>query len=744
MKRLSPFLVLLFPLSIMLRSPGGFPYPSPDSVFSDITITHYPNALFLKSQFLQNGVIPLWSPVILSGYPFAGNPLSGLWYPPGWLALIFPLPLGFNLVVALHLLLGGLGMYTLLRSEGLGKYASIFGALTFESMPKIFAHYGAGHLTLIYAVTWTPWLLWSGRKFLEKRGKMYFLPAVFLSLITLADPRWIIFAGLLWGGYVITCSYEFWKEKNKADPKRAANSFLNKIQHLSIDMLKMLGQIFLGILISSPLLSPLIEYTNLSTRNQLNEVDLSAFSLPTERLLGFLYPDFGGYHEYITYTGSAILLLVIFNIFRKGKTVKEHFWLLSGFIALLFSLGSHTPFAPSLSLLPGFNLLRVPSRALFCTDLCMTVAASIMIESLFTNKILDFYRRSKLVFVGFVFFVVLIGLGIWVFIPGSSISFLYGSVVFLVMFIWLVIRLESNHKEQVIDPLARQERRKWKTFISINNWYIGLLVIVILDFSVVNISLLAFRSSKEVFSEGSEIAGYIASEEGFFRVYSPSYSLPQSTAMRYGIELADGVDPLQLRKYVDYMEIATGVQYDRYSVTLPPYTNGNPAEDNRSYAPKPELLGQLNVKYIVSEFDLDVEGLESEARFGNSRIYKNLFVLPRAWVETHVGETQSVGGICDSVVITEYSPNRIELIASGPGNLVLSEISYPGWVASVDGERTPIKDARDIFRAIPLTEGEHQIVVSYLPLSVYLGLLFLGLGIFVIIFSRLIFSRQSR
>src|SRR5450759_2524950 len=93
---------LLLPFIIFLPGINDF-FFAPGSHFSDLLISHYPNAVFLH-QTLQNGNgIPLWSGTILSGYPFAADPLSGLWYPPLWLAAWRPSPLIFNLLIIFHL-----------------------------------------------------------------------------------------------------------------------------------------------------------------------------------------------------------------------------------------------------------------------------------------------------------------------------------------------------------------------------------------------------------------------------------------------------------------------------------------------------------------------------------------------------------------------------------------------------------------------------------------------------------------
>ena len=70
----------------------------------------------------------------------------------------------------------------------------------------------------------------------------------------------------------------------------------------------------------------------------------------------------------------------------------------------------------------------------------------------------------------------------------------------------------------------------------------------------------------------------------------------------------------------------------------------------------------------------------------------------------------------------EWNPNKIQLYATGPGTLVLSEIHYPGWTASVDGKNIEIRPAYGILRSITLTGGNHEIVFRYHPISVYAGL----------------------
>jgi hypothetical protein len=120
-------LVLLIPLLVILPGINKFAYPF-GSEFSDLSISHYPNLVFLRQSLADGYGFPLWSNTILSGFPFAANPLSGLWYPPGWLLFALPLPLGFNLLVMMHMLWGGWGCICCCATPGAN--AASFGGCT--------------------------------------------------------------------------------------------------------------------------------------------------------------------------------------------------------------------------------------------------------------------------------------------------------------------------------------------------------------------------------------------------------------------------------------------------------------------------------------------------------------------------------------------------------------------------------------------------------------------------------------
>ena len=61
-----------------------------------------------------------------------------------------------------------------------------------------------------------------------------------------------------------------------------------------------------------------------------------------------------------------------------------------------------------------------------------------------------------------------------------------------------------------------------------------------------------------------------------------------------------------------------------------------------------------------------------------------------------------------------------------PGWLVLTDLSYPGWKAYVNGHEAPILHANYLFRAVRLSPGESEVRFEYQPTSFRLGLILSG------------------
>jgi hypothetical protein len=696
-------IILLIPLMILLPGLRDFAYPL-GSEYSDLAISHYPNMLFLRETLAEGEGIPLWSNTILSGYPFFANPLSGLWYPPGWLLVILPLPLGFNLLIMLHMLWGGLGMYLLLRQRQIHMIPAVAGALAFELFPKFFAHFGAGHITLLFAVSWTPWLLLVEHIQEYRPGRaVRLLPALVMGVILLADVRWGLYAGVLWFFYSMYLVF----------PDGYSGAVL--VRWIKITTL----QALVAVLIAAPLLLPLLEYTRLSTRHIMTADESLILSLPPSNLLGLLYPDLASYAEWAIYPGALALLLAIWTAFTPELRERCRFWIVILVLTLLIALGPDVPiigtFLKYIVRLPLLNLLRVPTRAVFITGIAFAVLLAEGLQHLLQfQKTGSVQRRfgPALVIVAVTAFAVLLAVGVFTVTGNISIEFIWGAAALTVFCALLLLR--------------KAEIFSGKT------WLVILLPLMVLDMAGAGYFQLSFRKMEDVFREGKPASDYLAAQDGLFRVYSPSYSLPQQTAAKMGLQLADGIDPLMLQTYALYMDNATGVPRSGYSVTLPPLEDEDIHQTNRNYQPDPKALGLLNVRYVAAEFPLGVEGLILLGRFDSTWIYENEFAFPRAWVQD---PSDPVGSNIQEAGELNFSPNQVELSASGPGLLVLAEIYYPGWQVWVNGEKGQIFPVMGLLRGVLLTEPSNHVKFVFKPVWLYLGLGLAAVAIFLVLRS---------
>lgn len=679
-------LLLAIPLLILLPSLDLFPYPNSDSQFSDLTISHFPNAWFFKESLFTNQQVPLWSPTILSGFPFAANPLSGLWYPPGWLVLFTPLPFGFNLLVGFHLIWGGLGLYLLMKEEGLRHTASLFSSLSFALLPKFFSHYGAGHVTLLYAIPWMPWLLWSHKVHTNPREeirKILVPPGLILGMIMLADVRWGAFALILWWSYSIFHRPGKWRKL----------------------ILDLAVQSVLGLLIAAPILVPLVEYSLLSTRSMLGAEDVLIYSLPIENFLGLLFPNNEGLHEWVLYSGGIVILLAAASMTAKMSR-NRLFWMGIFLVSVIIALGSEIPGSSFVASLPLVSLFRVPSRALFLTGFSLAALAGYGIETLISLPRNDITRKINIILIILLGFSISLLIGFFIFQGEILQPMVWGTTGILLASIWIWLWLKVKQ-------------------MPVGLWVSGLFVLALLDLGVVDLNSFQAKSKSQVLVEGEAVAEYLSLQPGLFRTYSPSYSVPQQTSVRYGIQTTDGIDPLQYLNYVKFMDEATGVPRERYSVTLPPYADGEPKSDNLNYTPNAEKLGLLNVGYVVSEYEINARDLNLVAEIQDSFVYENMRFMPRAWMS---GETGVIDN-ASSVEIIESSPNHMVFAATGPGSLTISEIYYPGWKVKVDGVDEQLSTRYGLLMGVDLSPGRHEVELFFRPLSVVFGVIFFLIGL---------------
>ncbi len=164
-----------------------------------------------------------------------------------------------------------------------------------------------------------------------------------------------------------------------------------------------------------------------------------------------------------------------------------------------------------------------------------------------------------------------------------------------------------------------------------------------------------------------------------------------------------------------------------------------------------KLLSMLNVKYVLS-MDKVKSQRYKEVLGGPLKIYENGNFLPRVFfVSQAVFKRKEevldylTGGLFEprkevvlekvfrypasgadnngSAEIIHYKPEEVVIKAAAPcdGWVVLSDVYFPGWKATVNGEKTEIFRADYIFRAVPVGPGSRTIKFVYKPVSYKIG-----------------------
>jgi hypothetical protein len=185
----------------------------------------------------------------------------------------------------------------------------------------------------------------------------------------------------------------------------------------------------------------------------------------------------------------------------------------------------------------------------------------------------------------------------------------------------------------------------------------------------------------------SDIADFLQSQTGWFRVSFDEKAVPYNFGNLYGIE-----------------------QFDGYLASMP--------ERLQRVLGDPRTPVRYGVRYHVGNTPSD----PAQVEVFRSRSGVKVFRDPR------VGEPLSVyrEEACDDadrlrVVSRAPGASVFEAELACPGLVVTGDPYYRGWRASVDGQRAPIQEFEGGTRAVRLTAGMHRIEFLYKPSSVYVG-----------------------
>src|SRR6185369_9128460 len=198
----------------------------------DLTRYYYPTKQILR-EIVLGGEFPYWNRYFSGGQPIAANPEHEVFYPLTWLILMPSYDFGYRLLILIHVYIGLLGMYAMLRSMELRAEASFFGALAF-GLGGIYLSY-INLLPILFCAAWLPLTCLYVRKFLLAPSLRYFaLASLFLGLqFLVAEPTTVMQTGLLIGMYAL---YRGWYAARDAELpwKHAVPEMLSRVVFIAL------------------------------------------------------------------------------------------------------------------------------------------------------------------------------------------------------------------------------------------------------------------------------------------------------------------------------------------------------------------------------------------------------------------------------------------------------------------------------------------------------------------------------
>ncbi|MBW2064744.1 MAG: YfhO family protein [Deltaproteobacteria bacterium] len=722
---------------------------------SDFVTQFYPWKKFIYDSIRSDGSIPFWNPYLFSGVPFISNIQASMFYPLGFLYYLIPPEAAYVYSTVLHCILGAVFMYSFLRSLSVSPAGSFVSSIVFILNGFFMGHLYAGHLSFVQVYIWIPLIFFFMCRYVKTRDYRYaILSGLTLGVQILGGfPQlsfYTILALLLFSCY--RCII-FWRDH---DPKGAMRL------SLGFGIL-----VVTGLALAAVQVLPTMEFAGLSTRSGGVSYAFATYdSLHPKELLAFLVPYIFGspvdgtywrspevwhFWETCGYVGIIPIFLIFVQLQKDALRGLRIFFFGLMLFSLFLALGKHNPIYPLVYRLPGFDSFRIPAQIIFLYVFGIAVVSGIVLDQVAKGS----WGPRKIGITP----LAILGVGLVVFATGIA-FFRYNTFFYLFRF----FAEGPIGDAQLVGLFERVSRSLYQGgFIFFSTAVLlwaskrgkiqqGLFKGLISFLLVADLFLFGSEFVRtytfELTPEKAQILPKLPRNPAGGRVVTLSNLFPANDGLRYRFPSVLGYDPLILKRYVEYVLVAQGVERpnpeDIVNLSLIKY-------------PEAKLIGLLNARYLISGKDIKVLGAvvpyanlvsrsvvkspEEILRFMNGDEFdpKSMVVFEPGTVKQVMsgGRTQARHGSSYSVIEYNTDDLRIRVETKKPAYLVLSEIYYPGWRARVDGKEVEVLCGNYIFRVIPLEAGEHEVQLYFISWPFRIGAIIsvfaLVLGIYLLL-----------
>jgi hypothetical protein len=354
----------------------------------DLTRYYYPTKQILRD-IVYHGEFPYWNRYFSGGQPIAANPEHEVFYPFTWLILLPSYNLGYSLHIIVHIFIGLLGMYALLRSMELRPEAAWLGAMAW-GLGGLYLSY-VNLLPILFCAAWLPLTCLYVRRFLLAHAARDFaLGALFFGLQCLvAEPTTVMQTGVLLGCYGL---YRAWHATPRVSKAITRTLWIALISAAAL----MVG--------AAQTLSA-IDHVHDSARSRPFGFDLvSAWSMPWAKYAEMIFPNVLGHMSikqvmwywggglytgmgspflFNVYVGLGVVALVIGGAFARRRGI--------GLVAVVFvvssllALGGHTPLLRWLFNAGIATSIRYPEKFIMMGIFALIVFGAQMMERIFAG-----------------------------------------------------------------------------------------------------------------------------------------------------------------------------------------------------------------------------------------------------------------------------------------------------------------------------------------------------------------------
>jgi hypothetical protein len=732
-----------FPRSLVLRHAAwnGLPVQSsePAPEIGDLITSFYPFHA-LASLTVPESAIPLWNPYILGGAPFEANSQSALFYPFNCLYYILPLESAWSVCLLLRMFLAATFMALFMRRVGASQGGAIFAGVTFASCGFITAWQGQA---MGDAAIWLPLICYSVHRLHEDWSyKSIALGGLAFAMPVLAGHPETALHVTVTGSALALC---LWIWPHSLNRRAFSWRF--------ITVFAAAGLLALGI--ASIQLLPSLEWiTQMGT-----PFDAPWPALSRHDGQGFFSRDLASspnsaglpIPEAAAYIGMFSLIVAPFALFHKSRPY-VFFFIGTAVVAAAIAYGIE-PLRWIITHTPKIKALK-NGRLVLVVSFAIAAMAGLGISVL--EDPIAFLQRRRRAMAFALFFVAAVAGGFSIYElhlatlrPVALTRGPLGSLIFLALGVLAITWRLSGYSN----------RRAFS---------IAACTLVGIELVSCTYGYTGFARPEEIFP-AAPVFDFLQSQghHGTFRVAKAGYPIPANSGIVYGLEMADGYEVCTAATKAFTADLTE----NRDDAVFFLADKVVQAQDRR--------VDMLNVRHFVvikpgPEFDnfaqhperfVEVFSEGSISVFENSSVLPRLIAVPQTGIRIIRDPAQQLemvkdatfdpenmvligerpkdlassdlfrGSSSSEIVFVSSSNNefRFKARTSEPSVLVLSQMYYPGWKATVDGNPAPVYRVNYALSGILAPQGNHEIRFFFAPASFQIGAVVSAVSVLLVI-----------